>query len=379
MRDPRCEALANVVVNYSTGVKDGDLVAIRSSTAAEPFMLALYEATLRAGGHPTIFAQLEGQQEAFFRAAGDAHIEHVSPLSEWVTDTFDVSIHVAAPHNSRETTNVDPELMTRQRRANAEQTKKAMDRMSSGDLRWMTMQFPTNALAAEAEMSLRKYEDFLYTACMVDQPDPIAAWKALAERNKHLEHALNGSEEVHLVGPGTDVRMSVAGRTWIAASGENNLPDGEVFTSPDEHSTEGTVTFDLPTLVGGREIRGIRLRFEGGKIVDASAEHGEEYLITTLDTDEGSRRLGEIGIGTNFNITRGTRSVLFDEKIGGTAHLAVGFSFPECGGTNSSSVHWDMICDLRQGGRIEVDGHTVMENSVLSPGIAAGKLAHGRN
>ena len=205
-------------------------------------------------------------------------------------------------------------------------------------------------------MSLRDFEDFYFHACLADDDDPLGAWKRVSDECHRLAEWIEGHEEVQITAPGTDLTLGVAGRHFIACDGEHNMPDGEFFTGPVEDSVEGEVSFHLPAVIGGREVSGVRLRFEAGKVVDASAERGEEYLIELLDTDEGARRLGELGIGTNYGIDRGTSDVLLDEKIGGTVHLAVGASYPESGGTNESAVHTDMVCDLRQGGRLEVDG-----------------------
>jgi aminopeptidase len=237
-----------------------------------------------------------------------------------------------------------------------------MERSAEGTHRWVYTLFPTNAYACDAEMSLRDFEDFYFHACLVDDKDPLGAWKRASEQCHRLADWIEGHDEVRITGPGTDISLGIAGRHFIACDGEHNMPDGEFFTGPIEDSVEGEVSFDLPAVIGGREVSGVHLRFEAGKVVEASAERGEEFLIKLLDTDAGSRRLGELGIGTNYGIDRGTRDVLLDEKIGGTVHMAVGASYPESGGTNDSAVHTDMVCDLRQGGRIEVDGELLQEN-----------------
>jgi aminopeptidase len=211
-------------------------------------------------------------------------------------------------------------------------------------------------------MSLVDYEDFYFGACLAGEPDPVEAWRRQSEEVRRLAEWIEGHEEVRIVGPGTDLRLGIAGRAFIAADGRHNMPDGEFFTGPIEDSAEGEITFHLPATYAGREVSGVRFRFRGGRVVEASAERGEEFLNTILDTDEGARRLGELGIGTNYGIERGTKSILLDEKIGGTVHLAVGRSYPETGGVNESAVHWDMICDLRRGGRIEVDGELLQSD-----------------
>jgi aminopeptidase len=231
-----------------------------------------------------------------------------------------------------------------------------MRRAAAGEYRWSLTLFPTQAYASEAGMSLAQYEDFYYAACLATDPDPVTAWERQSDEVKRLTEWIQGREEVHITGPGTDVKLNVSGRTFIPCVGDHNMPDGEFFTGPVEDSVEGEVSFSFPATYSGREVSGVRFRFEEGKVVDASAERGEEFLLEMLDTDEGARRLGELGIGTNYGISTGTKEILLDEKIGGTVHMAIGMSYPESGGTNESAVHWDMVLDLREGGSIVVDG-----------------------
>jgi aminopeptidase len=240
--------------------------------------------------------------------------------------------------------------------------KKVMKRSAEGSFRWCYTLYPTGAYASEAEMSLADYEDFYFGACLAADPEPLSAWKRASEECNRLADWIEGHQEVRVTAPGTDIRLGIAGRKFIPCDGEHNMPDGEFFTGPVEDSVEGEVSFHLPAVIGGREVSGVRLRFEAGRVVDASAERGEEFLIKLLDTDDGARRLGELGIGTNYAIDRGTREVLLDEKIGGTVHMAVGASYPESGGTNESAVHTDLVCDLRLGGKLEVDGEVMQED-----------------
>ena len=255
-----------------------------------------------------------------------------------------------------------PERQTLRQSATGELMKRAMKRSADGDFRWCYTLYPTSAYASEAEMSLADYEDFYYGACLANDPEPLTAWKRASEETTRLAEWIEGHEEVRVTAPGTDITLGVAGRHFIPCVGDHNMPDGEFFTGPVEDSVEGEVSFHLPAVIGGREVAGVKLRFEAGKVVDASAERGEEYLLKLLDTDEGARRLGELGIGTNYGIDRGTREVLLDEKLGGTVHMAVGASYPESGGTNESAVHTDLVCDLRLGGKLEVDGVVMQEN-----------------
>jgi aminopeptidase len=362
LRDPRADNLAKILVGYSTGVKEGDRVVIDGESAAEPLLLAIYEETLKAGGHPMLNVGIDGQSASYFKLASDAQLDWVSPISEWMVDNADVRISVGASTNTRELSAVPPERQTRRQAATGDLMSRAMKRSAEGSYRWCYTLYPTAAYASEAEMSLADYADFYFGACLADDSEPLSAWKRASEECNRLAGWIEGREEVRVTAPGTDIRLGIAGRRFIPCDGEHNMPDGEFFTGPVEDSVEGEVTFHLPAVIGGREVSGVRLKFEAGKVVDAGAERGEEFLIQLLDTDDGARRLGELGIGTNYAIDRGTREVLLDEKIGGTVHMAVGASYPESGGTNESAVHTDLVCDLRLGGRLEVDGEVMQED-----------------
>jgi aminopeptidase len=356
VRDPRTERLAKILVGYSTEVKEGELVSIDGEVAAEPLLLAVYEEVLKAGANPVMNASLDGQSASYFKHADDAQLDWISPVSEWLLDNADVRIAIGASANTRELSAVAPEKQMRRQMATGELLGRAMERSARGEFRWCYTLFPTNAYAAEAEMSLADYEDFYYGACLADDEDPLTAWQRASAETTRLAEWIDGHQEVRVLAPGTDIVLGVAGRKFVPCDGRHNMPDGEFFTGPVEDSVEGEVTFHLPATIGGREVAGVRLRFEAGRVVEATAERGEEYLIELLDTDEGARRLGELGIGTNYAIDRGTRAVLLDEKLGGTVHMAVGRSYPESGGVNESAVHTDLVCDLRLGGKIVVDG-----------------------
>jgi aminopeptidase len=362
MSDPRVTNLAKILVGYSTAVKEGEVVAIDGETAASPLLLAVYEEVLQAGAHPVMNVALDGQIAAYFKHAADPQLEWVSPFAEWMVDNVDVRIAVGASTNTRELSGVPPEKQTKRQAATGPLMTRAMKRAAEGDFRWVYTLFPTSAYASEAEMSLADYEDFYYGACLADDGDPLSAWKRASEETVRLADWIGGHEEVRVTAPGTDITLGVAGRTFIPCVGDHNMPDGEFFTGPVEDSVEGEVSFHLPAVIGGREVSGVRLKFESGRVVDATADRGEEYLIKLLDTDEGARTLGELGIGTNYSIDRGTREVLLDEKLGGTVHMAVGAAYPESGGTNDSAVHTDLVCDLRLGGKLEVDGVVMQED-----------------
>jgi aminopeptidase len=317
---------------------------------------------LTAGGHPVVSLSFEGQAAAYYGGASDAQLEWISPLSEWSAEEADCRIAIGADTNTRQLSQVDPVRQQRRNAATRHLMQRTMERAAEGSHRWVYTLFPTNAYASDAEMSLRDFENFYFRACLADDGDPLGAWKRASAECHRLADWIEGREEVHVIASGTDLRLGISGRHFIACDGEHNMPDGEFFTGPVEDSVEGEVSFHLPSMIAGREVAGVKLRFEAGTVVDATAERGEEFLIQLLDTDEGARRLGELGIGTNYGITRGTRDVLLDEKIGGTVHVAVGASYPESGGVNESAVHTDMVCDLRQGGRIEVDGELLQED-----------------
>ena len=356
MRDQRAEALAQILVNYSTRVQPGDTCVVQATSAAEPLVQAVYEEVLRAGGLPFVQMTTNGAQAAFFELASDEQLDWVPPPAEWAAEQADVRIAILSEVNSRQLSRADPKKQARAQKARRGLMETAMKRSAAGEHRWAVTLFPTHSYASEAGMSLADYEDFYYAACLATDGDPLTAWQRQSDQVNHLAEWIQSREEIRIEGPGTDLTLNVAGRNWIPCVGEHNMPDGEFFTGPVEDSANGEIAFSFPASYGGRTVSGVRFRFEDGKVVDASAEQGEDFLLEMLDTDDGARRLGEIGIGTNFGISTGTQEILLDEKIGGTVHLAVGMSYPESGGTNSSAVHWDMVCDLRQGGSITVDG-----------------------
>jgi aminopeptidase len=356
MADPRVEKLAQVLVEYSVAVRQGDRVLIEGSRAAEPLLRSVYVKTLQAGGHPLMNISLPDMEELLFRHASDAQLQHVPEPRKLIVETYDVRISIGGDENTRSLTGVDPAKMVLREQAHTELMKTFLRRAAAGELRWVYTLFPTNAYAQDAEMSLGDYEDFLYGACLPDMADPVGYWRQFSERQQKVVDWLKSRQELHIVGPETDLKMSVAGRRFINCDGHENMPDGEVFTGPVEDSVEGYAYFSYPAIEGGREVTGVRLRFEHGRVVKASAVKNEDFLLKTLDTDEGARRVGEIAIGTSEGINRATRQILFDEKINGSFHLALGAGYPETGSKNESAIHWDMVSDLRQGGQIRVDG-----------------------
>jgi aminopeptidase len=364
--DPRVDKVANILVNYSVEVRPGDLVQIRVfDPAATPMALAAYKYALLAGGHPFFRVWLTGMNEAYYQYASDEELDYLNPLDSWVIEHADVDIAIDAEINTKSLTNVDTQRLARRRRATIPISQRFMERQATGELRWTLTQYPTHASAQDAEMSLDEYEDFVYGACMVHLADPVAYWKGIAAEQQRLVDWLKGRQNVRVRGENIDLTLSIAGRTFVNADGKKNFPDGEIYTGPVEDSVNGWVRFTYPAIYNSREVDGVEMHFENGKVVKATAQKGEEFLNSVLGTDAGARYLGEFAIGTNTGITKFTRNILFDEKIGGTVHMAVGAGYPNTGSKNESAVHWDMICDMRSGGEILVDGDLFYQDGVF--------------
>lgn len=362
MIDSRVEKLADVLVRYSVAVQPDDKVLIRGGTAAEPLLKAVYARVLQAGGHPLMQVSLPGMDELLYRYASDTQLQYIHAPQKQIVETYDVTIGIGSDTNTKALSGVDPAKMVMQRQASATLMKTYLQRSATGELRWTGTLFPTNAYAQDAEMSLSDYEDFVYGACMPDMDDPVGYWQRFSAWQQQIVDWFKGKERIHVTGPDTDLHMNIAGRTFINSDGKHNMPSGEVFTGPVEDSVNGHVHFSYPAIVAGREVTGIHLQFENGRVVKASADKNEDFLLQTLDTDAGSRYVGEFAIGTNKGITRFTRQILFDEKINGSFHMALGAGYPETGSQNQSAIHWDMICDMRSGGEIWVDGELLYKN-----------------
>ena len=369
MRSDRLEALARVVVEYSVAVRPGDLCIVEAPAFGAPFLLAVSRRILAAGGNPVVRVELDGAAEQFVREASLAALDWVPPVAEIAARVADVRIVLDAEWNARSLATADPVRLARRSRAYAPLQKRSLERGAAGELRWVVVGYPTEAAAQDACMSLRDYEELLAATCLLDDPDPVARWREFAVELDRVAAFLGGVRELRFVGDGTDLRLSVAGRTWQPSSGRENFPDGEVFTGPLETSVEGTIHFSFPAVYRGREVNGVRLRFEGGEVVEATADSGEEFLHAMIAQDAGARRVGEIAFGLNESLQEFTRSTLLDEKIGGTVHLALGASYPETGGVNESGLHWDMVCDLRRGGEVWADGALVYRDGRFLPGI----------
>lgn len=347
---------AGVLVNYSVGVQPGDVVAVSGGTAAEPLLRAVYRQVVAAGGSPVLMPSLSGVHTALLAEGTDEQLRYVSPIERFAAEIADASIAIGAETNTKSNSAIDPARQRIFQTARAEVRQTFLARAASGSLRWSSTLFPTDAYAQDADMSTNAFTQFIYNACKLDEPDPAASWRVLRNEQQRLIDWLAGKAEVRIVAPDTNLSLSIRGRTWINSDGHRNFPSGEVFTGPIEDSAHGHIRFSFPVVTAGREVHDIRLTFEGGKVVDASAAREEAYLIQTLDSDPGARFLGEFAFGTNFNISRFTKNILLDEKIGGTLHMALGAGYPDSGSTNHSAIHWDMICDVRAGGTVTVDG-----------------------
>ena len=351
---------AKLLAGYCLDVQAGQQVLIRSTTEAAPLLLALQREILEREAWPVLRPQLPGQTESHWAAARDVHLDGYAPAELADAEGSDAFLTILAPHNTSELAGVDPARIARAART------RASIRDISLAKRWCGTVWPTRAGAQQAGMGTLAFAALVERALFLDRDDPVAAWGELGARQERLIERLSSARELRIEAEGTDLRLSVEGRRWVNSDGRRNMPSGEIFTGPHEDSAEGVIRYTIPSSPRGVPVEGIELRFEAGRVVEARAERGEAYLRETLATDEGASRLGEIGIGTNFGIDRPVGMILLDEKLGGTVHLAVGASYPETGGTNESAVHWDMICDLREGGRLTADGEPVLENGTFA-------------
>jgi aminopeptidase len=362
MADPRVEQLAQVLVNYSTEIKPRDRVGILGSPQARPLMRELVRKVLHAGGYPyplmgyDTYAGYFGFDDVFLTEANEDQLNHVSQVERLLRSEFESVIFISSKENTRSLSNVDNRKRAIRDRANAELRAIFRRRGASRELKWCGTLFPTPALAQDADMSLEDYERFVYGGMYVDEPDAPARWREQRDEQERIIEWLRGRKRIEVRGPNVDLRLSVEGRTFINCCGQLNMPDGEIFTGPVEDSMEGWVRFTYPAVAYGMEVEGIELTLERGRVAKATAAKNEAFLLSMLDTDAGSRYVGEWAIGTNRRIDRFTKDILFDEKIAGSFHMAVGFGFPETGSKNDSGIHWDLICDMRQGGQIFADG-----------------------
>jgi aminopeptidase len=347
--------VAKILVDYSVGVQPNQLVWITGGSEGAPLILAVYQKVLERGAHPFLQVEPEEAEELFYAYASNPQLDYMPPFMMEIVERIDANIGIWTDVNTKQLTNADPAKQSRRSVARRPFSDRFLERAAKKELRWSGTLYPSQAFAQDAEMSLREFEDFVYGACLVHEPDPIKAWKKISKKQQRIVDWLNKARKVHVIGPDTDLKLEVRGRTWINCDGHENFPDGEIFTGPIEDSVNGHIRYSYPACYFGREVEDVRLQFKDGKVVKATASKNEEFLLKMLKSDKGARYVGEFAFGTNSGIQRFTKNILFDEKIGGTIHLALGKGYPESGSKNKSAIHWDMVCDLRDGGEVRVD------------------------
>ena len=362
MADARVEKLAQILVDHSAEVKPGDRVAIEATTAADPLVRALCATILERGGDPHLLLELPDQKEILFAHAKDEQLDAIPTFRKLAYDQFESRINIHSETNPRALSSVDPARQRRRQKASASIMEAQMRRGADRSFKWVTTLYPTEGYAIEAEMSLSNFEDFVYHACHADQADPVAYWnKVETSQNKIIER-IEGHDQVVLRGPNVDLSLSIKGRTFLNAAGKNNMPDGEVFSGPVEDSLNGFVRYSYPAIYSGVLVEGVELTFSEGKVTKALAEKNQPFLLEMLESDAGARYVGEFAIGTNYEIDRFSHNILFDEKLGGSFHMALGAGYPETGSKNKSIIHWDMICGMQKESEILLDGEVVYKN-----------------
>ena len=359
MIDPRYERLAELVLDHSLELKPGQVVRIEADAVAAPLIVPLHREAIKRGAHAYTAVDLSGLTELLVGHGSEEQVSFVSPIELREMERIDAAISIWSETNTRSFSRADTERRQRQLAAARQVAIKRRDRVSRGEMRWCGTLCPTDAHAQDAGMSLDDYEDFVFRACHVLDDDPVGHWQAVGEKLQARAVELGSVRELRIVGEDTDLTVTVEGRAWRASCGLHNIPDGEVYTSPVETGINGTIRFGFPAVYGGREVDDVRLRIEGGRVVAAEAAGGDAYLQALLGIDEGARGVGEVAFGLNYEIDRFTRNILFDEKIGGTMHLALGMGFGDLGGENRSALHLDLICDLRREGEVFADGESI--------------------
>jgi aminopeptidase len=362
MNDPRLKKMARILSEYSLGLKPGDLFLIQSSDVAAPLIREVFYEALLAGAYPYLKVTLEGVAEILYKTASDDQLTFISELQKLEVDKINAALTILGTHNTRSLAGVDPQRIAFQKQAGTPLSRRILERIAAGELRWCATQFPTFAAAQDANMSLTEYEDFLFAACGLDQDDPVGHWRALAANQERVISVMPTKKTLRLTAADTDLTFSVENRRWVNAAGKENFPDGEIFSSPIEESVNGQIRFSYPAIYQGREVEDVRLVFENGQVIKAQATRGMDLLKAMLQVDDGSAFVGEFAFGMNPGITRFTRNTLFDEKIGGTMHLALGASLPETGGKNQSAIHWPMVMDLRSGGEVSAEGELIYKD-----------------
>lgn len=362
MADQRLNKLAKLLVEYSVEVKEGDIVYVCADEVATPWVIEVVKEATKKGAHVEYTLESDEIKEIQLKYGSEKQLKSGNMIYESILSKADVWLTAWGNRNTRMLSRIDSNKLKIHQQGASVWRKIYSDRTGDGSLRWCGTQYPTYADAQEASMSMSEYEDFVYGAGLLDSEDPVSEWKKISKEQDRWVKYLDSKRSLHIVSEGTDIMIGINGRKWINCDGKQNFPDGEIFTSPLENNINGYITFSFPGIFAGRQIEGIKLEVKDGKVINAWANKGEELLKSLLETDEGSSFFGEVAIGTNYGIKDFTSNMLFDEKIGGTVHMAIGDSMPEAGGKNKSSLHWDMLCDMRNGGKIYADGELFYEN-----------------
>lgn len=365
MADIRLQRMAKVLVNYSLNIKKGDRFAIYTSPLAAPLLREVVREALRAGAHPEPFISVPGIQELMLKEASDEQLRYIPAAQRLVIEEYEARLTIMAQENTKNLNGIDPARLALSQEAGRDLMQTYLRRAADESLQWSIAPFPTDAYAQDADMALSDFEEFVYRACFLNEEDPVAHWQELSRQQERLVQWLKGKHTVHMRGQDTDLTLSIDGRIFINDDAHKNFPGGEFFTGPVENSANGYIRYSFPASFDGRSVEDVRLRFENGVVVEATAAQGQDYLDRMLDLDEGARRLGEFAFGNNRNVDRCTKNILFDEKMGGTIHLALGASIPQTLGVNQSALHWDMVCDLRSGSEIRVDGELFCKDGVF--------------
>lgn len=354
------EDYARVLVEYSLDVQKGDKILIKSSYHARELVKFVYRDILKAGGHPEISISLPGIEKSFYDFASDEQLEYIPPSAKLYIEKYDGLLNIEAPYNLKALQSVDPQKKQKVSIAKTALNKTFMERAAAGNLKWTLCVFPTESAAQEAGMSKDEYSEFVFGACFLFEDDPIASWRSLRDTQQRVVDLLNTKSEIHYKSSDIDVKFSTKGRLWLNSAGTNNMPSGEVFSSPIEDSVNGKVRFSYPGIFMGQEIEDITLEIKDGLVVSWDAKQGRDLLDKVFEI-EGARRFGEVAVGMNYGIQKFTKNMLFDEKIGGTIHMAIGASYPETGGKNESSIHWDLLGDMSCDGEIFADGEKIYD------------------
>jgi len=357
--DQRIKKLAAIMVTYSLELKKGDWVKVIGDPTAMPLVKAFYKKAIEIGAHPFYHAVVDDLQEIFLKYGSDDQLQYIPETIKLETEKLDAVFGIMGQSNTKFLTNVDPARQALAQSAQKDIMKRFLERSAKKELKWVGTMFPMHSAAQDAEMSLTEYEDFVYGAGHLDDDDPVVFWKELSSRQATICRLLDAVKDIRIKAKETDLVLKVEGRKWINCDGKKNFPDGEIFTSPVEASVEGKILFSFPACFGGREVENVRLEFKEGKVIKFEAMKNQSFLEEMIGMDKGASYVGEFAIGTNDNITKFTKNILFDEKIGGTIHLALGASIPETGGVNESALHWDMVCDMREGGELYGDGELI--------------------